>query len=329
MKSLLSFEKLMPRLGPAARPLALAGRRRSFYIPVQQEMYGIMTSPLADRPILRMNGIGNEILVLDLRGAAHEVTPAEARAIARAPGLGFDQLMTLHEPRGVDANAFMRIYNSDGSQSGACGNGTRCVAFVLGEKGEGDALLLETEAGPVRSWRQGKTVFSVDMGRPRLDWRAIPLAGEGADTRAVALTPPVAGAPSAFSAANMGNPHAVFFVEDPEAIDLSALGPPLERHPLFPERANISFARVLAPDEILLRVWERGTGATKACGSAACASLVAASRAGLAGREARVRLPGGELGIVWGEDDHVVMTGPVELEFETRLDPRIFEEQEA
>jgi diaminopimelate epimerase len=296
---------------------------------MQQEMYVIMTSPLAGRPILRMNGIGNEILVLDLRGAAHEVTPAEARAIARAPGLGFDQLMVLHAPRRPEADAFMRIYNSDGSQSGACGNGTRCVAHALGEKGEGDALVLETEAGPVRTWRRGETVFTVDMGRPRLDWRAIPLAGEGADTGAVALTPPVAGAPAIFSAVNMGNPHAVFFVEDPEAIDLSALGPPLERHPSFPERANISFARVLSPDDILLRVWERGTGATKACGSAACATLVAAARAGLSGREARVRLSGGDLRIAWDADDHVLMTGEVELEREMRLDPGIFEEQQA
>ncbi|MBY6240297.1 diaminopimelate epimerase [Methylosinus sp. Sm6] len=288
-----------------------------------------MTSPLADRPILRMNGIGNEILVLDLRGTSLEVAPAEARAIARAPGLRFDQLMTLHEPRGAGADAFMRIYNNDGSLSGACGNGTRCVAFVLGEKGEGDALLLETAAGPIRTWRRGEALFTVDMGAPRLDWRAIPLAGEGADTAHVALAPPVAGAPAGFSAVNMGNPHAVFFVEDLAAIDLDALGPVIETHPLFPDRVNVSFAHVAAANDILLRVWERGTGATKACGSAACATLVAASRAGLCGREAQVRLPGGELDIAWGANDHVLMTGPVELEFETRLDPRIFREQEA
>jgi diaminopimelate epimerase len=164
------------------------------------------------------------------------------------------------------------------------------------------------------------------MGRPRLDWRAIPLAGEGDDTSRVALTPPIAGAPAIFSAVNMGNPHAVFFVADSEAIDLAALGAAIEHHPLFPERVNVSFAQVLAPDEILLRVWERGTGATRACGSAACATLVAAARAGLSAREARVRLPGGDLHIAWGADDHVVMTGPVELEFETRLDASIFDE---
>lgn len=289
----------------------------------------MMTSPLAGRPIYRMNGIGNEILVLDLRGADLTVAPAEARAIARAPGLRFDQLMVLHEPRQTGADAFMRIYNTDGSLSSACGNGTRCVAYILGRAGEGDALTLETDAGPVRTWRKGETRFTVDMGRPRLGWREIPLAAAAPDTSNVPLAPAVQGAPTVFSAANMGNPHAVFFVDDPSAVDLATLGPQLEHHPLFPERANISFAKVVAADDILLRVWERGTGETRACGSAACAVLVAAARAGLSAREARVRLPGGDLVIAWGPDDHVLMTGDVELEFETRLEARVFDEQGA
>ncbi|PWB83279.1 MAG: diaminopimelate epimerase [Methylocystaceae bacterium] len=288
-----------------------------------------MTSPLDNRPIFRMNGVGNEILVLDLRGAGVDVTPREARAIARAPGLHYDQLMALHEPRSDGARAFMRIYNADGSLSNACGNGTRCVAFILSQAGEGDELLLETDAGPIRATREAETVFTVDMGPPRLHWREIPLASEQADTRHVVLTPPVAGAPGEFSAVNMGNPHAVFFVDDPLAVDLASLGPTLEHHPLFPERANISFARVASHDDILLRVWERGTGATKACGSAACATLVAAARAGLSARKARLRLPGGDLVIFWREDDHVLMTGPVEFEFETRLDPGLFEDEAA
>jgi diaminopimelate epimerase len=292
-------------------------------------MNGMMTNPLAGRPIFRMNGIGNEILVLDLRGAGVEAAPAEARAIARAPGLRFDQLMVLHEPRQAGADAFMRIYNTDGSLSAACGNGTRCVAYVLGRAGEGDALTLETDAGPVRTWRAGDTRFTVDMGAPRLGWREIPLATDASDTSNVPLSPPVQGAPAAFSAVNMGNPHAVFFVEDPQTIDLATLGPQLEHHPLFPERANISFAKVVAADEILLRVWERGTGETRACGSAACAVLVAAARAGLSAREARVRLPGGDLVIAWGADDHVLMTGDVELEFETVLEARFFTEPDA
>lgn len=289
----------------------------------------MMTSPLAGLPIFRMNGIGNEILVLDLRRAGLEVAPAEARAIARAPGLRFDQLMVLQTPRHAGANAFMRIYNTDGSLSAACGNGTRCVAYVLGRAGEGETLTLETDAGPVRTWRAGETRFAVDMGAPRLGWREIPLAEEAPDTRNVTLAPEIQGAPAAFSAVNMGNPHAVFFVDDPLSMDLATLGPQLEHHKLFPERANISFAKIVAPDEILLRVWERGTGETRACGSAACATLVAAARSGLSAREARVRLPGGELVIAWAADDHVLMTGDVELEFETALEARYFAEPES
>jgi diaminopimelate epimerase len=282
-----------------------------------------MPHPLDDRPILRMNGAGNEILVLDLRGLDHVLAPQEARAIAAAPGLRFDQLMALHAPQSAGDDAFMRIYNVDGSLSGACGNGTRCVAWALAREGK-ERLSLETAAGRIETRRVAETQFSVDMGRPRLDWREIPLARE-ADTCAVALEPPVAGAPAQFSAVSMGNPHAVFFVADAPAIALETLGPALEHHPLFPERANISFAQILARNDILLRVWERGTGATRACGSAACATLVAAARAGLTERQARVRLPGGDLHIDWRADDHVIMTGPVEFEFETRLTAALFE----
>lgn len=282
-----------------------------------------MAHPLDNHPILRMNGIGNEILVLDLRGAAYEPSAADARAIAAAPGLKYDQMMVLLDPRAENAAAFMHIYNTDGSLSAACGNGTRCVAWALAREGLFEPLL-ETGAGLVQARRDGDMLFTIDMGRPRLDWREIPLARDVSDTRDIALEPAVEGAPPRFAAASMGNPHAVFFVADAAAIDLEKLGPKLEHHPLFPQRANISFAQIVSRDEILLRVWERGTGATKACGSAACATLVCAARAGLADRRARVKLPGGELTIEWRADDHVLMTGPVEFEFETRLDPRIF-----
>lgn len=271
-----------------------------------------------------MNGAGNEILVLDLRGSEHELAPQEARAIAQAPGLRFDQLMALHKPRQSRDDAFMRIYNVDGSLSAACGNGTRCVAYALAREGK-EALRLETDAGLIETRREADAVFTVDMGRPRLDWREIPLARPVEDTREVALDPPIAGAPPRFSPVSMGNPHAVFFVDDARLTNLETLGPAIERHPLFPERANVSFAQMLARDDILLRVWERGTGATKACGSAACATLVAAARLGIGSRAARVRLPGGDLQIEWRADDHVLMTGPVEFEFETTLDPQIFE----
>jgi diaminopimelate epimerase len=285
-----------------------------------------MTHKLDSRPILRMNGIGNEILVLDLRGSDIVLEPQEARAIARQPGLKFDQLMVLHDPRGEGADAAMRIYNIDGSLSAACGNGTRCVAYALARNGGPARLLLETDAGPVRSRREAATVFTIDMGRPRLAAREIPLSRDVADTTAVMVEPKVQGAPGFFCAVNMGNPHAVFFVPDAAAVELETLGPTLERHPLFPERANISFAQVLPGEKILLRVWERGTGVTKACGSAACAAVVAAARSGRAGRKAVVKLPGGDLAIAWGDDDHVLMTGPVEFEFETELSASMFEE---
>lgn len=281
-----------------------------------------MIHPLDARPILRMNGAGNEILVLDLRGQNHALSPAEARAIAGQPGLHFDQLMVLHDPRALGDDAFLRIYNTDGSLSGACGNGARCVAWALAREGK-TRLRLETCAGRIETQREDETLFTIDMGAPRLEWRDIPLA-RASDTAAVALDPPVPGAPTQFSAVNMGNPHAVFFVPDAGGVDLQTLGPAIEHHPLFPQRVNVSFAQILAPDDILLRVWERGAGATLACGTAACATLVASARARLTGRHARLRLPGGELTIDWGDDNHVTMTGPVEFEFEARLTADMF-----
>jgi diaminopimelate epimerase len=283
-------------------------------------------SPLAGRLAIKMNGLGNEILVLDLRGAGVAVSAAEARAIARAGPLAFDQLMAVQDPRGDGADAFMTIFNTDGSQAGACGNGTRCVAWTLLRGGARDDLVLETAAGPLACRRVGEWRFEVEMGRPRLDWRDIPLARAEADTRAIALSfgPPGAPVVQAPAVVNMGNPHAIFFVEDIAALDLAAIGPALEHDPVFPERANISLARVAAPDHIELKVWERGVGLTRACGSAACAALVAAARRGLTGQRATVSLPGGDLDILWRDDDMVVMTGPVAFEFEARLDPALF-----
>ncbi|MGA8171121.1 MAG: diaminopimelate epimerase [Methylocystis sp.] len=283
-----------------------------------------MPHKLDRHPVLRMNGIGNEILVLDLRGSDIALAPEEARAIASQPGLKFDQLMAVHDARTKNADAALRIYNIDGSLSAACGNGTRCVAWALARNGGPEHLRLETDAGPIETWRAGERLFTVDMGRPRLGWREIPLGRDVGDTGDIALEPPIEGAPARFCAVGMGNPHAVFFVDDADAVDLEKLGPALEHHQLFPERANISFAQLLPRDEILLRVWERGTGATRACGSAACATLVAAARTFRAKRRANIKLPGGDLLIHWRDDDHVHMTGPVEFEFETTLDPAIF-----
>ncbi|GAC1556789.1 MAG: diaminopimelate epimerase [Beijerinckiaceae bacterium] len=280
---------------------------------------------LVNHPIAKMNGIGNAIAVLDLRGSDYVVSAAEAQAINRVPGLAFDQLMVVHDAVGPGSAARLRIYNNDGSISGACGNGTRCVAYLMMRGTEAAELTLESDAGPLQITRDGEREFTVDMGAPRFGWRDIPIAHPVADIGAVRLDPPVAGAPPVFAAVSMGNPHAVFFVPDAAAVDLAALGPRIEHHPLFPERANVSFAAVPARDRLVLRVWERGAGATLACGSAACAALVAAVRAGHAGRRAIVMLPGGELAIAWREaDEHVLMSGPVELEFETRLDPAAF-----
>lgn len=289
-------------------------------------------SALANHRFLKMNGLGNEITVLDLRGTPLRVTPAEARAIAADPRSRFDQLMVLHDPVTPGTDAFMRIYNTDGSLSGACGNGTRCVAWammadpVMGRPAR-QSLVLETQAGLLPVERIAETVFTVDMGAPRLDWNEIPLSRPFPDTRAIAVETVLPEAPelTSPSAVSMGNPHAVFWVEDASRYDLAALGPKLEHDPVFPERANISFAQVVSPGHIVLRVWERGAGATRACGSAACAVLVAAARKGFTGRKATVSLPGGDLVIAWREaDDHVLMTGPVELEHEGVLSPALF-----
>lgn len=287
---------------------------------------------LAHRRFLRMNGLGNEITVLDLRGAKSVVSEAEARSIAAAPGMHFDQLMVLHDPRTAGTDAFVRIYNTDGSEAGACGNGTRCVAWAMMADPEmGDptrrTLTLETKGGLLPATRLSELVFTVDMGKPRLAWDEIPLAEPFHDTSGFELQIGPIDAPVLHTpgAVNMGNPHAVFFVDDPYRFNLEQIGPLLENHPIFPDRANIGLAAVKAPDHIVLRVWERGAGITRACGSGACAALVAAVRRELSARKATVSLPGGDLVIEWRESDgHVLMTGPVELEREGVLEPALF-----
>lgn len=289
-------------------------------------------SPLAGLPFAKMNGLGNEIVVLDLRHKGIEVGAAEARAIGRGEGLRYDQLMVLQDPRTPGTDSFVRIYNIDGTESGACGNGTRCVAWMLVRDNARTELTVETIAGLLECHRTGDWMFSVDMGAPRLSWNEIPLRNAVADTRQIALPNPPVNDPAlqSFAAVNMGNPHAVFFVQDVEAHRLAEVGYALETHAVFPQKANISLAHVAARDHINLKVWERGVGLTQACGSAACATVVAAARNDLAERKARVSLPGGDLLIDWrASDDHVIMTGPVELEFEGHFDPAIFEGQMA
>jgi len=276
---------------------------------------------LENRPFVKMNGLGNEIVVLDLRDAPLAVPAQEARALARPQSLPFDQIMALYPPQTEGTRAFVRIINADGSESGACGNGTRCIALYEAGRTGADHMVFESVAGLLDCTLLPDGV-TVDMGVPHFGWHDIPLAGPVADTRAIELQAGPAEAPVLRGPAvvNVGNPHAIFWVENVEAVDLGRYGPELEHHPIFPERANISAAQVLSPDHIVLKVWERGTGLTRACGSAACAAAVSAARLGLTGRRVTVTLPGGDLLIDWREgDDHILMTGPAEFEFEGRL----------
>jgi len=283
---------------------------------------------LANQSFVKMNGIGNEIVVVDLRLNAAAIAPEEARAAAKAEGgAPYDQLMALYPPRTPGTDAFIRIYNNDGSESGACGNGIRCVADLIAKESGKTALTFETTAGILNCWKGTDGMFTVDMGPPRFKWNEIPLAEEFRDTRAIELQigpieKPVLHSPSVV---NMGNPHAIFWVDDVGAYNLHKFGPLLENHPIFPERANITLAQILSRDHIVIRTWERGAGLTKACGSAACAAAVAAARLKRTERNVKVTLPGGNLTIDWRKsDDHVLMTGPVEFEFAGKFDPALF-----
>ena len=281
---------------------------------------------LAHRPYLRMNGLGNEILVLDLRGSRLEVSAASARAIGAAEGLHFDQLMVLNDPRTGGTEAFVTIFNIDGSQARACGNGMRCVAWALMREGAAAQVSTETVAGILKCRKLAPLEFSVDMGRPSFAWRDLPLANDPGDMNHIAAAR-LGSLPSdvpPFSALAIGNPHAVFFGDAALGGRIGALGPLIETAPFFPDRVNVSFAHIVARDHIRLDVWERGAGRTRACGSAACATLIAAARLDLTDRCARVTLPGGDLRIEWCPDGGVTLAGAVELEREGRFDPRIF-----
>jgi diaminopimelate epimerase len=288
----------------------------------------ISRHPLAGRTIARMNGAGNAILVLDMRGSPARPAPEDARAIHRALGLSYDQMMVMGDAKTEGTAADVLIYNNDGTLAGACGNGSRCVADRLCREFGVAAVKIETEAGVIACERLGPWSYRVDMDAPRLEWDAIPLRHAETDTRRVKLWADGEGPAElgSASAVNMGNPHAVFFVPNLERIEAAELGSSIEVDPMFPEKANVTFAQVLARDEVKARVWERGVGLTLACGSAACATLVAAARLGLMERKGTVRLPGGELLIEWrAPDDHVLMTGPVEYEGAFILDDALFE----
>ncbi len=268
----------------------------------------------------KMNGLGNDFVVIDARAQKLKIGATAAKRIGdRHRGVGFDQLLVIEPARGT-GDAVLRIWNPDGSKAEACGNGTRCVAdLLLKESGKAELALL-TDGGLLNCRRTDDGRVTVDMGEPKFDWQDIPLA-ERMDTRTLDIKVGPIDAPVLFgpSAVNMGNPHCVFFVANAEAHDLKKIGPMIEHHPLFPERANISLAQIKSRSEIRLRVWERGAGMTLACGSAACATAVAAARRKLADRNVRIVLDGGPLEIAWREDNHVLMTGPTELNFTGEL----------
>jgi diaminopimelate epimerase len=274
---------------------------------------------LEGRSFLKMHGLGNDFVVLDARSEALEVSPEAARAIAdRHTGVGCDQLVVL-QPGGKDADAFMAIWNADGSRSASCGNATRCVGWLLMRDSGRDSAVIDTLAGLTLASKADDGRITVDMGPARLDWHEIPLAA-AVDTNHLPLTLETL---SDGVGVGMGNPHAVFFVPDIDAVELTRLGPGIEHHPLFPERTNVEVAQVLAFDRLRMRVWERGAGITLACGTGACATLVAAARRGLTGRRADIELELGVLTIEWRPDNHVLMTGPIALSFAGSLDPSL------
>ena len=268
----------------------------------------------------KMHGLGNDFVVVDARPAPLPLSPTRIAAIAdRHRGIGCDQFITL-EPPPAGADVFMRIHNPDGSEAGACGNATRCIASLLMAETGRDRVVIRTISGTLPCERLADGSIRADMGPPRLGWQEVPLA-EAMDTTHL----PLALGPFANPAAcSMGNPHATFFVEDLDAQPWQEFGPQLERHAIFPDRANIGFVEVLAPDHLKLAMWERGAGPTLACGSGACATLVNAHRRGLAGRRARIDLPGGTLELEWRLDGHVLMAGPVATAFLGQLDPEAY-----
>jgi diaminopimelate epimerase len=272
-----------------------------------------------------MNGLGNDFVVLDARLRPLEITESRARAIAdRKTGIGCDQVIVMEPSRVADVR--MRIWNNEGFEVESCGNASRCVADLLFAEMKKDTATIDTAGGFLVAARKGDHLVTVDNGPPRFDWQDIPLSEKFHDTRHIELQVGPIDAPLIHSPSvvNVGNPHCIFWVSDLDVVDLSKVGPMLEHHPLFPERVNVSLARVDARDHVTVRVWERGAGLTKACGTAACAVMAAGRRLNRIDRQCRISLPGGDLFLEQRENDgHILMTGPVSYEFEGFLPARI------
>jgi diaminopimelate epimerase len=275
-----------------------------------------------------MNGLGNKILVIDMRGRSDKVTPQAAVTLNADAATQFDQIMAIHDPKAHGTDAWIDILNSDGSKAQACGNGTRCVVQALAAETGRRTFTFQTVAGILNAQEHEDGKISVDMGKPIFDWNRIPLSEEFFDTSRIELQigpidAPVLHSPSVMS---MGNPHAIFWVKnDPMDFDLERFGPLLENHPIFPEKANITLAQVISATALRTRTWERGAGLTLACGSAACAAAVSGARTGRTGRKVDIDVASSPirqpLTIEWRNDDHVVMTGPAEWEWSGTLDP--------
>jgi diaminopimelate epimerase len=274
-------------------------------------------------PFIKMHGLGNDFVVLDGRKHAFELTRARIRAIAdRRTGVGCDQLIVVGPAKDKAAQARMAIFNADGGPVEACGNATRCVAaLIMAETGKKTAAI-QTPVGVLAAQSVGPGTIAVDMGEAKSNWREIPLA-QAADTLRLDL---IVGPLSEPTAVNMGNPHAVFFVDDAEAVHLEELGPVIETHPMFPKRTNVEVAEVIGPQRIRMRVWERGVGITRACGTGACATVVAAHRRGFTERAAEVVLDGGTLAIEWLDNGHVRMTGPVTAAFRGVIEKNLLDQ---
>ncbi|MCB9995950.1 MAG: diaminopimelate epimerase [Rhodospirillales bacterium] len=264
----------------------------------------------------KMHGLGNDFVVVHADKGAFAAEQVKHIANRRR-GIGCDQLLVIEPAQKQGADIFMRIYNPDGTEAQACGNGTRCVAHYWMRENGKDECIIETVAGLLACHRAANDMVQVDMGVPRLGWQDIPLAEEK-DTLHLGV---MSGELHDPVAVNVGNPHTIFFVDNVDRVDVAGLGSQVERHVLFPDRTNVEFAQVQGPEKIRVRVWERGTGVTQACGSGACATMVAAVRRGLTGRKAEIILDGGSLFLEWrAEDDHVLMTGPAAYVFSGEIE---------
>lgn len=281
---------------------------------------GRMSATASTIPFVKMNGLGNDFVVVDARHQPVRIDREEAIHLAdRTAGVGCDQVIVLEPSRHADVR--MRILNADGSEVSACGNATRCIAYLLAEETGRRSVTIDTAAGALAATVDSIASITVDMGEPRFGWAEIPLSEPFHDTRHIELQVgpidnPVLHSPSVV---NVGNPHAVFWVDDVDAIDLGRVGPLLENHPIFPERANITVAQVMSRTHLKIRTWERGAGLTRACGTAACAAAVSAIRKKLVDRTVKVSLPGGDLAITWTDENHILMSGPAEIEFRGAL----------